>query len=128
MRHSMRREDGQATAELALVLPVLLGLVVATVQLGLVFKDYLALTDAVRAAARKAAVSRGADDPEGLARRALVTAAADLDADSLELDVESTWEADADVTVSASYPYRISLFGVVVAEGRVASTTTGRVE
>jgi hypothetical protein len=34
----------------------------------------------------------------------------------------------ADVTVTATYPYKISLLGLVVKTGRLSSTTTERVE
>ena len=34
----------------------------------------------------------------------------------------------ADVTVHTSYPYSISLLGIVVKSGRITSTTTERVE
>ena len=43
--------------EFALVLPILALLLFGIVQFGLVFNNYLTLTDAVRSGARKAAVS-----------------------------------------------------------------------
>ena len=61
MRHLRRRlksERGQTFTELALVLPILLVLVLAIAQFGVAFNNYLTLTDAARAAARKGAVSR----------------------------------------------------------------------
>ena len=42
--------------EFALVLPILLFLLLAIVQFGVVFNNYVTLTDAVRAGARKGAV------------------------------------------------------------------------
>ena len=44
--------------EFALVLPILLFLLLAIVQFGVVFNNYVTLTDAVRAGARKGAVAR----------------------------------------------------------------------
>ena len=44
--------------EFAIVLPILLVLVFGIIQFGIVFNHYLTLTDAVRAGARQAAVSR----------------------------------------------------------------------
>ena len=44
--------------EFAVVLPILVFLVFAVIQFGITFNNYLALTDAARAGARKAAVSR----------------------------------------------------------------------
>ena len=45
------------------MLPVLLLIVMGIIQFGKVFKDYIALTDAVRVGARQAAVSRSIVDP-----------------------------------------------------------------
>ena len=58
-----RREEGQAYVEFAFVLPVLLLIVMGIIQFGVVFKDYIALTDAIRVGARQAAVSRSITDP-----------------------------------------------------------------
>jgi hypothetical protein len=55
-----RSDRGQATVELALVLPVLLLFLLALVQTALVARDQLLVQDAARAAVRE--VSVGADD------------------------------------------------------------------
>jgi len=39
-----------------------------------------------------------------------------------------TWDPGSDVTVRATYPYSISLLGVVVKSGTLTSSTTERVE
>ena len=114
--------------EFALVLPILVLLLFSVIQLGIVYKDYLALTDAVRAGARKAAVARLSGDPQGTAVSAVDTAAADLDASKLAVQVDSTWQQGQDVTVSASYPYDISVLGIVVKSGTLHTTVTERVE
>ena len=49
--------------EFALVLPILLLLVMGIIQFGIVFNNYVTLTDGVRAGARQAAVSRDLPDP-----------------------------------------------------------------
>ena len=49
----LKNERGQTMAELALVLPVLLVLLLGIAQFGVVFNNYISLTDAVRAGARK---------------------------------------------------------------------------
>lgn len=72
------RERGQATVELALVLPLLLVLVLLAVQVGLVVRDQVLLVHATREAARAAAVG-GATEP--------VPAPGGLDPARLELDV-----------------------------------------
>lgn len=57
---STRSDRGQATVELALVLPVLLLFLLALVQTALVARDQLLVQDAARAAVREASV--GADE------------------------------------------------------------------
>src|SRR5213592_3712241 len=56
----LKDERGQTMTELALVLPILVVLVLAIAQFGVAFNNYVTLTDAARAAARKGAVSREA--------------------------------------------------------------------
>jgi len=126
---SIRDEKGQAMTEFALVLPLLGLLVFAVVQFGIAFNNYVTLTDAVRAGSRKAVVSR--HDPNRVSKTvtAVKTSASDLEqASQLAVDVQSSWNPGTDVTVTASYPYSINLLGMVVAEGRITSTNTERVE
>ncbi len=119
-----RRERGQALVEFALVLPVLAILILGIVQLGLVFHDYLSLTDAVRTGARQAAITHDA----GIATNAVLNSASDLKQSDLNVSVNSTFQTGDDVTVTATYPYDISIFGVVVKSGRLSAKTTDRVE
>ncbi|MDQ5821598.1 MAG: pilus assembly protein [Actinomycetota bacterium] len=115
--------------EFAVVLPILAVLLFGIIQFGITFKDYLSLTDAVRAGARKAAVSRNASNPVGTTRTAVRNAAADLDPAKLpDPDVVSSWQAGTDVKVTAQYPYRIQLFGIPVMSGNLKSSMTERVE
>jgi Flp pilus assembly protein TadG len=121
-------ERGQTMTEFALVMPILLFLLLGIIQFGLVFNNYLTLTDAVRAGARKAAVSRRTSNPTQLTTTAVQNAATDLKASDLQVTVSSTFQQGDDVTVTASYPYSISLLGMVVKSGRLHSSTTERVE
>ncbi len=123
-----RRERGQTLVEFAIVLPLLALLLFGIVQLGIVFNNYVTLTDATRAGARKAAVGRSFPDPAGEAEAAVRSSAANLQQGSLAVTVASTWDPGSDVTVSATYPYQISLLGIVVKSGNLASSTTERVE
>ena len=127
-------EKGQTATEFAIVLPIFFLLIFAVIQFGIVFNNYITLTDAVRAGARTAAVSRHEPSPKGAAAEARVRSAADsLDQDcagttGLCVSVDGTWEHGEDVTVEASYPYAINLLGWVAASGRLTSATTERVE
>ena len=124
-----RDEQGQTATELALVLPVFCLLLFGVIQFAIVFNNYVTLTDAVRAGAREAAVSRHEASPSAAAEARVRSAATGLDQSKLLVSVAATaWEHGADVTVEATYPYQINLLGWVAASGRVTSTTTERVE
>lgn len=131
-RIDLRRQNGQSMVEFALVAPVLLLLVLGIVQFGIVLNNYMALTDAVRAGSRQAAVGRTAADPIGEAVDRVRGAAGHLDQSELDVTVTpsdpSTWQQGGDVTVEATYPYEISLLGLVVKSGQLTSQTTERVE
>jgi Flp pilus assembly protein TadG len=124
----LRSEQGQSLTEFALALPILALLLFAVIQFGIAFNNYVTLTDATRAGARKAAVGRQLSDPVGACQSAIVSSAEDLNASDLTTSCSSTWQPGADVTVTATYPYQISLLGLVVKSGRLSSTTTERVE
>lgn len=115
--------------EFALVLPILVVLVLAIAQFGVAFNNYLALTDAARAAARKGAVSREAGQSSDC-QAAGYAAGTDLKnpGTSFLLACSSPWTIGSNVVVTASYPYQISLLGWVVSSGRMTTTMTERVE
>ena len=117
--------------EFALVLPLLAVLLFGVIQFGIVFNHYLDLTDAVRAGARQAAVSRQTSDPtgpDGVATQAVVNSAGDITIDPNKVTITSSWQPGEEVTVQAAYPYAIDLFGWVLASGDLHSKTTERVE
>lgn len=127
----VRDESGQAALEFALVLPILVLVVTAIVQLGMLFSHYLALTDAVRAGARVAAVSRTSATPQADVCAAVTSAASDLNLQcgtSITMTPSSNLTAGSPVTVTASTPYTLSIFGLPVKSGSLTSTTTERVE
>ena len=128
-RIQIRSQQGQTMTEFALVLPVLALILFAVIQFGIVFNNYITLTDATRAGARKAAVSRQDANRNSDVVTAVRSSASGLTASKLSVPPPtSTWNSGDDVTVTASYPYSISLLGLVVKSGRISSTTTERVE
>jgi Flp pilus assembly protein TadG len=135
-RRIRERQEGQAMVEFALVIPLLLLLIFGIIQFGILFNNYLTLTDAVRVGARQAAVSRDMADPVAVTKTRLERAAAGLDKTKLTITVDpynpeddtATWAQGGDVTVKATYPFDINLFGFVVMSGDLESETTERVE
>jgi len=125
----IRSERGQTMVEFALVVPLLMLILFAVVQFGIVYNHYVTLTDATRVGARKAAVSRHEASPAGAAEASVRKSASGLRQADLTVNVGATaWEHGGDVTVEASYPYEIDLLGLVVASGQLRSATTERVE
>jgi Flp pilus assembly protein TadG len=94
-----RSERGSAVVEFALVLPILLMVTLAVVQVGLVARDQLIVVQASRAGAREAAVS--AD--EETVRNAAVHAAAALDPNALDVEVSRAGGLGEPVTVTVRY-------------------------
>jgi Flp pilus assembly protein TadG len=100
-REATGGERGSATLEFAMVLPLLLIVTLALVQVGLVVRDRLVLADAARAGAREAAVT---DDPGRIRDAVERAAAAALDTGRLEVRVERAGGRGTAVTVTVGYP------------------------
>src|SRR6266478_6375576 len=127
-RNRIGDEQGQTMVEFAVVLPILVVLLFGIVQFGILFNNYVTLTDAARAGARAAAVSRQASDPVGAATAAVQSSASDLNQGNLGVNISSTWAPTAPVTVTATYPYSISLLGWVISSGTLTTKSTEAVE
>lgn len=124
-----RNENGQTMVEFTLILPILCLVLFGVIQMGILFHAYITLTDATRAGARVAAVSSQDPNREGAVSAAVKNSAQNLD--QLKLTVfrpDSTWAHGDDVTVKATYRYKVSLLGFVVKSGDLLSSTTERVE
>jgi Flp pilus assembly protein TadG len=131
-RISLKNQDGQSVTEFALVLPILAFLLFAVIQFGIVFNNWVQLTDAARAGARKGAVSRHLPNPKAACEDAVRASATNLKtANGLTANCSTTpgnWQPGDQLTVVATYPYSISLFGLVSKSGTLTSTTKERVE
>ena len=134
-RHESSNERGQTLVEFAALLPVLCLLLFGIIQFGVVFHDYITVTDASRVGARKAAVSRlGPGDNGASAEAAAREAAQGLD-DAIVVEPEfvtcdaDDWDAaGSPVSCTVNYPYSIDVLGYVVADGTLTSVTTERLE
>jgi Flp pilus assembly protein TadG len=126
---SLKNQKGQTMVEFAIVVPIVLLILFAIIQFGILFHNYVTLTDAVRAGARQGAVSRHlSSGREAAVEDRVRDSAVNLDQGQLDVDVTATWNQGADVTVTATYPYDIDLLGFVISSGDLTSTATERVE
>jgi Flp pilus assembly protein TadG len=129
-RHQQHSDRGQAFVEFALILPVLLLIVLGIIQFGRLYNNNETITNATRAGARVAAVSRTASDPVGATIQAVKNSAPNLDLSQVTVTVTPAppWQPGSSVTVTATYPYSIDLLGMVVKSGTLSSSTKDRVE
>lgn len=108
-----RPERGQATAELALILPVVAVVVLVVWQMVVVFRDRVALTGAARAAARRAMV-----DPSPAATRSAAAAETSLRRDRISVTVGGDPGPGGLVTVTVRYrsPTDVAVVGRFVGD------------
>jgi TadE-like protein len=124
-RHRRSAAAGQATVELALMLPLVVGLLLAIVQAAVLARDQILVTHAAREAVRAAAV----DDDPAVARRA-AEQAGPLVADRLDVEVVDRGEVGGRVRVVVRYeaPTGVPLVGALVDDIRLDAEATMRVE
>jgi Flp pilus assembly protein TadG len=92
-------ESGQAVVEFALVLPMLLLILVAIIKFGLVYNNYIQLTNSVDTGARLFSEERGQAAPCTDAANEVVTAAGGLNLASLRISMQDLNIAGAPYTV-----------------------------
>ena len=115
--------------EFALVIPIFLMLLLGILQFGIIFNNYITLTDAARAGSRVAAVSRHEPCPKCKAEAAVMNAAGGLKKADVKVFVDYTGLTTGEqVTVTARYPYKINILGKVVASGDLTDEIKERVE
>lgn len=113
---------GQATVELALVLPLVLTLVLFVVQVGLVARDQVMVVNAAREGARSAAV-----DPTLTAARTAAEASGALDPSRMQVALAA---GSGTVTVTVTYrsTTTVPLVGVLLGDIIMRESTTMRAE
>jgi hypothetical protein len=99
VRRGRSGSDGSAAVELALVLPLVLLMALALVQVGLLAKDSLVLLQAAREGAREAAVT---PDQERV-RQAALRGGGGLAEERTEIEVQRTGGMGDPVTVRVRY-------------------------
>jgi len=127
-----RNERGQTAVEFALVAPILIVLLLAIIQVGVAFHDYVTITDAARAGARKAIVARLSGGDLTAAQQAVRDSASGLNQATLGVSVtDPTWnQAGSLVTVTATYPYSINipLLGLTIVNGNLTAVAKEELE
>jgi Flp pilus assembly protein TadG len=98
-------ERASAAVEFALVLPLVLIMALAVLEVGLLVKDQLVVEECARAGARQASVST--DD--GSVRSAAIEAAASLDPNRLDVSVSRSGGVGTAATVTVGYADTISV-------------------
>jgi Flp pilus assembly protein TadG len=118
-RFGLARERGQSLVEFAVILPLLLLIVLGTVDLGMGFKTYIALTNAAREGARWISIhpSDQAGAKARIASEAITVGLQDglLVADGYGVSFspnQNNYAAGDKVTVNVEYEYEL-LFGAI---------------
>jgi Flp pilus assembly protein TadG len=124
-RRTERTERGQATVELALVLPLVVLLLLAVVQVGLVARDEILVVHATREAVREAAVRAS----EAAARNA-AEAGSGLSGPRLAVEIVARDRPGGQVRVAVHYrsPTDVPLIGPLVPDVTLSSEAVMRVE
>jgi hypothetical protein len=118
-----RGQSGQALIEAAIILPVILIVVFAIINFAIVWNHWESLTDAVRAGGRAAATCRFGGDYAA----AYNAAAGDLPSHPAP-SATGCGPAGSTITVTATYPFKINVMGLVVKAGDLTSSITETVE
>jgi Flp pilus assembly protein TadG len=119
------REDGQATVELALCLPVLALLALVVLQVAVVVRDQVLVTHAAREAARQTAVTADL----GAVRQA-AEASGHLDPDRLAVTVRDRGRPGSRATVEVRYraPTALPIVGRLVGDVELRANAAIRIE
>lgn len=121
-----RGDGGQATVELAVVLPLVAILALVVAQVGLVVRQHLLVAHATREAVRAAAVAEG--DRSVAARRA-AERAGPLDDQRLDIEVETVDDGTAvRVTVGFRAITDLPLVGALLPDPRLEDSAAMRIE
>jgi len=120
-------DRGQASVELALLLPVVLLLLLAVLQVGLLARDVVLVTHAAREAARAAAT-----DPEPAVARSAALVSSGLDPARVEVTTTITGDGTTGRRVRIDVAYRaptvVPLVGALLADRTIRTSATMRVE
>jgi Flp pilus assembly protein TadG len=120
-----RGDGGQASVELALVLPLVIVLLLGVVQVGLLVRDQILVVHAAREAAREAAV-----DPAPEAARRAALSSSTLAESRVTVTATGRGAAGSRVRVEVAYraPTAVPLLGSALGDLTLRASATMRVE
>lgn len=122
-----RRSDGQATVEMALVLPMLIWLLVGMVDIARIASSVMLVQHAAREGLRLGVT--GASDSEIAIRVLAVAPTLDPTLVNISVSPAGVRTTGSDVTVVVGYRYKVlALMGVIGTEVPLAAGLTARVE
>lgn len=118
-----RKDGGQSTVELALVLPFVCLLILSLVQVGLVVHAHLLVVSAAREGARAAAV-----DEHPMAAQIAVVAGTPLDRDRVDVHSRDAGGGNVEVEVNYTYETNVPLIGGLMGDVELSSSAEMRRE
>ena len=125
IRKNLRRRSGQALVEFALILPVLLLVLLATVEFGRMCTAQNAVTNAAREGVRLGVLATS-DDADVQATVTSLLSSAGMNTDNVAITVQNVGSAylpGADVTVTVDYGYE-PLVGDILGLGTSLTLTS----
>lgn len=123
---SRHRDKGQSSAELAVLLPVIMFLILAVIQIGLVARDYVVIHHAANEAARRSAL----DPTATVARSAAVGSSPVLQRDRLEVGLGGDAHQGGLLTVRVRYrsATAVPVVGALIGDVSMSAEAVVRVE
>ncbi|MCB0879178.1 MAG: pilus assembly protein [Thermoleophilia bacterium] len=128
LRRFRAHVGGISAVEFAMILPILVLLLFAVIEFGMAFWQYQQVSAAASEGARRASVSRTYGDRDQRVIDAVKESSPSLDADQLDVAIDSTWNSGDPVTVTVSYPEEITILGVTFFSDDLTIKRTMRVE
>ena len=122
-----RGSRGQATVEMALVLPILIWLLIGLVDVARMANAVITLQHATREAVRLGIT--GAADSEVTERAQLTATTLDPATLTITITPAGSRTTGSDITVKLDYKYKVlALMGIIGSEVPLSATLTSRVE
>jgi Flp pilus assembly protein TadG len=127
MRSLWRREDGVAAVEFGLLLPVLMAILLGTIDYGYAFMVKLAMTNAAREGAR-VGITMPADTAQSAAEAAAIRYLQSAGIDSATVSANTPSDSDPEVRVSISLDPYTPLIGFVPTPDSLSASSIMRWE